>query len=279
MLFTHKKEILSSSQVQYLVEKNKLFDVKLLVLFGSHAKGTTWAESDIDIGFLAEKRFTLGFLEDLVVDILRFTGTRKVNVVDLYFRDKPSLLQFEIYKTGNLLYERDKNLFSRNKQNAVAAYSDLSGEEINKKIILDKLQFLKGLLGQISMVLNTKLIYGEERFELLEKNRSYASQQNAREIVEMAIRMNRFILLGWFKRNSRSRYDTFLDLLKFNVCDDKDFMEELASTAAFDSMFSIDYSHGSSWSVMGFVRRISQLYPKYIKMIEEFIHNEKFLDD
>lgn len=82
--------------------------LRLVILFGSHAKGKVHPKSDIDIAFLF----------DAPADILNLTNTVNrllqkddVDVVDLY-RASP-LLRYAVVRNGTVLYEREPGLFIR----------------------------------------------------------------------------------------------------------------------------------------------------------------------
>jgi predicted nucleotidyltransferase len=72
----------------------------LLVLFGSRARGDAQAESDWDLGYLAEA----GFDPDaLLLDLVTRLGTDRVDLVDL--RRAGGQLRFRAAAEGQVLYE------------------------------------------------------------------------------------------------------------------------------------------------------------------------------
>jgi len=81
--------------------------LRLLLLFGSSISGNTHKRSDIDLAFLFDKPADMLDLTNMVIKTLH---TDKVDVVDLK-RASP-LLRYSVVKSGRLLYERDKGLFS-----------------------------------------------------------------------------------------------------------------------------------------------------------------------
>ncbi|MEK7200980.1 MAG: nucleotidyltransferase domain-containing protein [Patescibacteria group bacterium] len=90
-------------------EVAKKYDVSLIVLFGSQAKGNTHKHSDTDVAFLPNKN--LSFLEEsgLVGDIGQ---TLKTDVDAINIKKASPLILYNIFKYGKSLYEKDRGLFS-----------------------------------------------------------------------------------------------------------------------------------------------------------------------
>lgn len=95
-------------------------EVRLAVLFGSTARGQTWAESDVDIGILldGDHPLTLWHLTGALSSALR----RDVDLVDL--GKAPPLLRFEITRDGKLIYERDPETWYHFKVHALIDWHD-----------------------------------------------------------------------------------------------------------------------------------------------------------
>jgi len=89
--------------------KNKLepifFDngVKTATLFGSYAKGAATADSDVDILVDSGLR-GLDFVG--LVENVRETLQKNVDVIDIHYVDKGSLVEREAINTGVLIYEQ-----------------------------------------------------------------------------------------------------------------------------------------------------------------------------
>lgn len=80
-------------------------NIKLAVLFGSHARGTAHRRSDVDIGVLLDPYDPGGFWEiDLAAG--EVVGG-PVDLVDLF--KAPALLRFEVTRDGELVFERDEH--------------------------------------------------------------------------------------------------------------------------------------------------------------------------
>jgi predicted nucleotidyltransferase len=95
-------------------------EVRLLVLFGSTARGKAGPRSDVDLGVLLDPySAALRFKVDAMLG--RAAG-REVDTVLL--DDAPPLLRFEITKDGVLLFEREEGLWTRFKAKAMVDWWD-----------------------------------------------------------------------------------------------------------------------------------------------------------
>lgn len=82
----------------------RIYNVRKAVLFGSFAKGTADASSDVDIfvdSGLKGMKF-VGFVEDL----RRALGDREIDVIDSTHVDGGAKVLDEVNKTGVVMYER-----------------------------------------------------------------------------------------------------------------------------------------------------------------------------
>src|SRR3989344_3081843 len=75
------------------------------VLFGSQATGKTHAQSDIDIGFIAERRLCLREIAELQEELMTKTGYGNIELVDL--KNAPPHHLKKIAEEGVLLYEQE----------------------------------------------------------------------------------------------------------------------------------------------------------------------------
>lgn len=75
--------------------------LKLILLFGSRARGDAEISSDWDFGYIAETDFnSLAFYSDLVL----LMGTEKIDFVDL--KRASGLLRFRATQDGKVIFER-----------------------------------------------------------------------------------------------------------------------------------------------------------------------------
>lgn len=87
-------------------------DISAAYLFGSAAKGTQRAGSDIDIAVIFTSQYKNKFERferrlDLEIELEKITG-KAVDVVDLEMA--PPVLQHQVRKHGILLFEKDRRL-------------------------------------------------------------------------------------------------------------------------------------------------------------------------
>jgi len=92
-------------------------DVRLLVLFGSRARGLARPSSDIDVGVLVD-----GAFEAVGKEIVRLLSTDRVDVANL--RRVTPLLAMAIAKEGKPVYERDPGEFASFASLALRRYND-----------------------------------------------------------------------------------------------------------------------------------------------------------
>ena len=98
-------------------------DIKLIILFGSRAKGTAGPRSDTDIAVLADHPLNLEEKAEIGTGVVRELGVSEdaLDIVDLW--DAPPLLQHQIANHGRLL-RGDPSDFLRFKVLAWKRYQD-----------------------------------------------------------------------------------------------------------------------------------------------------------
>mgnify|MGYP003393919517 CR=1 FL=1 len=87
----------------------KKYDLKLLLLFGSRARGDARKDSDTDIAFFGNKRLDLKEKSMLMMDLTSFLRTDKIDIVDL--REASPLIFYAITRDGKILYAHDMMFF------------------------------------------------------------------------------------------------------------------------------------------------------------------------
>jgi len=97
------------------------YDIKLAVLFGSHARGTSRAGSDVDIAFLANPRLETARLAELQIVLSDAMGAR-VDLAD--FADASPLLLRQIAIEGKPLYEAESGMYMEARVQAMLRYFD-----------------------------------------------------------------------------------------------------------------------------------------------------------
>jgi predicted nucleotidyltransferase len=92
-------------------------DVRLVVLFGSVAKGREREGSDVDLGLIAD-----GGIEPLIPEVIRLLHTDRVDVVDL--RRASPLLAFSAARHGIPLHQGTRGAFASFASLSLRRYED-----------------------------------------------------------------------------------------------------------------------------------------------------------
>lgn len=282
----------------YLTKEYKL---ELLVLFGSCATNKIWQGSDIDIGFLTKDRMTQSDIENFMLDIVRLSKFDKANAIDLYFDNEErlaklkeskrgkelSLLQYRIYTTGKLLYERENDIFEYYKQK-VSTNSKFRNQNINKLIVNEKLNFITTILKKLNQIYssstnlhravnnnsyankNTDQQLNKEHTILIDSLKD-ATIDNALNIIETTVRLNNFVLNEYYNTNISTRYESFIKLADNDMLtkEEKEKLYALAKTTMLNNFLTIDYYHGPWWTISHTINDVKVLYPEYLKIIRK----------
>ncbi|MEK7586801.1 MAG: nucleotidyltransferase domain-containing protein [Patescibacteria group bacterium] len=112
------KELLAEKFIDLAV-KNGLI---LGVLFGSQATGKTHSQSDIDVGFVADRRLGLREIAEIQENLMVATGYGNIEMVDL--KNVPPLLLKYVAEEGILLYEKEVGDFDRLKIYGIKLYME-----------------------------------------------------------------------------------------------------------------------------------------------------------
>lgn len=84
------------------------YQLKLILVFGSHAKGATHPESDVDIAVYSKRVLTEIEKINLTYELTNIFYTNKVDLVDI--KTASPLLKNEIFKDYMVVYQRDSIL-------------------------------------------------------------------------------------------------------------------------------------------------------------------------
>jgi predicted nucleotidyltransferase len=94
--------------------------LRLLVLFGSRARGDAREQSDWDFGYLAQE----GFDPDaLLLDLVNALGTDRIDLVDL--ARAGGQMRFRAARDGRALYEAEEGIFQTFWLEAVGFWCDV----------------------------------------------------------------------------------------------------------------------------------------------------------
>ena len=125
------KDILSKIDQPKLSEVAQLFQLNLIVLFGSHAKGRAIKGSDIDIGIRTSRRDfrQRAVRSEMDWEMNLFAGlSEAIDVpydMDVVFLNTVgSTLMFEVAKYGKLIYEKEPMAFHHFRSYAARRFYD-----------------------------------------------------------------------------------------------------------------------------------------------------------
>ena len=109
--------------------------IRLLVLFGSLAKGRTHSESDVDVGYLLEPNRRPGLLR-LYGQLAPALGTERLDLVRM--RDALPLLAINIATSGKVIYATDKADWTSYAVHAMQEWDDVRKFEPFRLVELDR---------------------------------------------------------------------------------------------------------------------------------------------
>lgn len=95
--------------------------LRLLLLFGSRARGDAQERSDWDLGYLADNGFDP---DSLALDLVTALGTDRIDLVDL--GRAGAQIRFRAAGDGRVLYEADAGVFSKFWLEAVGFWCDVA---------------------------------------------------------------------------------------------------------------------------------------------------------
>lgn len=103
-----RKLIIKKNGIRLIAKK---YGIKLIILFGSRAKGITGLKNDIDIAVLTQKTLNNQKEYNMFQDFIRILKSDNLDIAILNFSSP--LLRFQVAKDGKLLYEQKKGDFRK----------------------------------------------------------------------------------------------------------------------------------------------------------------------
>jgi len=110
------------------------FNLSLVLLFGSQAKGNTHTESDVDIAFFS---FSVVDEEKLRKELMHLFHRADIDIVNIY-KCQNHLLRYQILSTGKVLYESNKGLKSKLEWQSYFDYVDFKKYYDSQSEVLDQ---------------------------------------------------------------------------------------------------------------------------------------------
>lgn len=118
----------------------KKYDLKLLLLFGSRARGDARYDSDTDVAFMSGKKLDFNEKAKLMMDLLPVVKAEetKIDVVDV--KTAHPLLLYLIMKDAKILYAEDMVFFYDIQAAAFKKYIEMKPHfELQKELLLSKI--------------------------------------------------------------------------------------------------------------------------------------------
>lgn len=129
------------SKLKYNKDKfNKIcrkYDLSLVILHGSYAKGIITAKSDIDVGFLGEPKVIKEKYFDIIKDFSSIFGD---GFDPVFLNGAEAMITYQVALRGKVLYEKTAGLFNSFKVAALARYMD------TKKFRVLEKQYIKSAI-------------------------------------------------------------------------------------------------------------------------------------
>lgn len=115
------------------------YNILLIILHGSHAKGKARGQSDIDIGILSRKKFDSSEQLNILNDFGEVFGDR---LDPVFLNGAEPLISYQVAIHGKLLYQEKDWIFESFKVQAIARYMD------SKKFRILEKSYVKRAVGK-----------------------------------------------------------------------------------------------------------------------------------
>jgi uncharacterized protein len=106
-----------------LIKIAKKHDLKLLILFGSRARGDEKKGSDWDFAYYPPAVFSVDDDMALFEDLMSLLSDEKIDLLNLK-KTKKLYVAHKVFQTGKVVYEKEKGFFSRKKWDAFFDWQD-----------------------------------------------------------------------------------------------------------------------------------------------------------
>jgi uncharacterized protein len=112
-----------STLVGHIEELVKEFDIKLIYIFGSYAKGTNNVRSDLDIAIMLENNYDPMIKLNLIGELTSIFKRDDIDLVILN-TEKP-VLRHQVIKYGKLVYMKDEDIKVEFEVKVLREYMDM----------------------------------------------------------------------------------------------------------------------------------------------------------
>lgn len=100
----------TKDSIQKLAEK---YEIKLVMLFGSSARGTETKKSDVDIAVLGDKDFYEKNYSDFLFEMAKLEDIERREIEVVPISDRNPILLYHIFKDGIALYKKSEEEYFR----------------------------------------------------------------------------------------------------------------------------------------------------------------------
>jgi uncharacterized protein YutE (UPF0331/DUF86 family)/predicted nucleotidyltransferase len=261
------------------------YDVEMVILFGSQAKGLARPDSDIDLGILLAK-YPIPVEEELqlCLDLVGAVQTGKVDIVILNHADP--FLCYEAACYGIAIYERTPSIFDRFKVMAFKRFVDTEplrqmndlyfdiflmkgkSEMRNKGIIYQKLAKVTEYLTELEELTQYSFEEYESDFKI-----KRAVERDIELIVEFATEVNGLIIVDSCEPPPADYFSSFIKMGQLGVLH-KDFAQSLAHTAGIRNRLVHEYETIIDQLVYVGAKAIVRYFRQYVELVRNYLRKQ-----
>jgi uncharacterized protein YutE (UPF0331/DUF86 family)/predicted nucleotidyltransferase len=261
------------------------YDIEMVILFGSQAKGLARPDSDIDLGILLAKH-PISVEEELqlCMDLVGAVQTGKVDMVILNHADP--FLCYEAACHGIAIYEGNPSTFDHFKVMVFKRFADteplrqlndlyfdiflMKGKSKmrNKGVIYQKLARITEYLSELEKLTQ----YSFEEYEADFKIKR-AVERDIELIVEFATEVNGLIIVGSGEPPPEDYFSSFIKMGQLGVLP-MDFAQPLAHTAGIRNRLVHEYETVIDQLVYAGAKTIVRYFRRYVELVRNYIREQ-----
>lgn len=261
------------------------YDVEMVILFGSQAKGLARIDSDIDLGILLAK-YPIPVEEELqlCLDLVGAVQTGKVDMVILNHADP--FLCYEAACHGIIVYEKKPSTFDHFKVMAFKRFVDteqfrqlndlyfdmflMKGKSKmrNKGVIYQKLARVTEYLSELEELTQ----YSFEEYEADFKIKR-AVERDIELIVEFASEVNGLIIVDSSEPPPADYFSSFIKMGQLGVLP-KDLAQSLAHTAGIRNRLVHEYETVIDQLVYVGAQAVVKSFRQYVELVRNYLQKQ-----